>query len=116
MIAALEARAAGLCARAQIFNNLLAGLIVGIVVLPLAIAFAIAGGSRPEPELYTAIIAGSITSLFSGIPRTLPAFAFPRSVWPRSAPAKFRFSPPVARGAGQRRGGVGADVRVDGVG
>ena len=66
MIAALEARAAGLWARAHIFNNLLAGLIVGIVALPLAMAFAIASGARPEQGLYTAIIAGGITSLCGG--------------------------------------------------
>ncbi len=44
----------------------LAGLVVGIVALPLAIAFAIASGVRPEQGLYTAIIAGFIISAFGG--------------------------------------------------
>lgn len=42
------------------------GVIVGIVALPLAIAFAIASGVKPEQGLYSAIIAGVIVSLFSG--------------------------------------------------
>jgi SulP family sulfate permease len=48
MIALLEAKAAGLWSRSQIRNNVLAGLVVGIVALPLAMAFAIASGARPE--------------------------------------------------------------------
>lgn len=44
----------------------MAGLIVGIVALPLAIAFAIASGVSPEKGLYTAIIAGFIISAFGG--------------------------------------------------
>jgi SulP family sulfate permease len=47
-------------------NDLIAGLITGIVALPLAIAFAIASGVGPEQGLYTAIIAGFIISFFSG--------------------------------------------------
>jgi SulP family sulfate permease len=47
-------------------NDLIAGLITGIVALPLAIAFAIASGVSPEQGLYTAIIAGFIISFFSG--------------------------------------------------
>ena len=47
-------------------NDLIAGLITGIVALPLAIAFAIASGVSPEQGLYTAIIAGFIVSFFSG--------------------------------------------------
>ena len=43
-----------------------AGIIVGIVALPLAIAFAIASGVKPEQGLYTAIIAGLLISLLSG--------------------------------------------------
>ena len=66
MIALLEAKAAGLFGRAHIANNVLAGLVVGIVALPLALAFAIASGARPEQGLYTAIVAGLITSLFGG--------------------------------------------------
>lgn len=47
-------------------KDLLAGFVVGIVALPLAIAFAIASGVKPEQGLYTAVIAGFIISLLSG--------------------------------------------------
>ncbi|MGN0728651.1 SulP family inorganic anion transporter [Treponema sp.] len=47
-------------------NDLTAGIIVGIVALPLAIAFAIASGVEPERGLFTAIIAGFFISLFGG--------------------------------------------------
>ena len=47
-------------------NDLIAGLITGIVALPLSIAFAIASGVKPEQGLYTAIVAGFLISLFSG--------------------------------------------------
>jgi SulP family sulfate permease len=66
MIALLEAKAAGLWSRSHIANNILAGLIVGIVALPLAMAFAIASGARPEQGIYTAIVASLLTSLFGG--------------------------------------------------
>jgi sulfate permease, SulP family len=66
MIALLEAKAAGLWSRKQIANNVLAGVVVGVVALPLAMAFAIASGARPEQGLYTAIVACLLTSLFGG--------------------------------------------------
>jgi sulfate permease, SulP family len=44
----------------------MAGCIVGVVAVPLAMAFAIASGARPEQGLYTAIVAGLCTSLFGG--------------------------------------------------
>jgi sulfate permease, SulP family len=66
MIAVLQAKAAGLWSRSQISNNVLAGVVVGIVALPLAMAFAIASGARPEQGLYTAIVAALLTSLFGG--------------------------------------------------
>ena len=47
-------------------NDLLAGLTVGVIALPLAIAFAIASHVRPEQGLYTAIIAGFVISLLGG--------------------------------------------------
>lgn len=50
----------------MLFKDLTAGVIVGIVALPLAIAFAIASGVTPEQGLYTAIIAGIIISALSG--------------------------------------------------
>ena len=43
-----------------------AGLTVGVVALPLAMAFAIASGLKPEAGLFTAIIAGLIISLLGG--------------------------------------------------
>lgn len=52
--------------RQQFGKDLLAGFIVGIVALPLAIAFAIASGVSPEKGLYTAIIAGFLVSLLGG--------------------------------------------------
>ena len=66
MIAILEAKRAGLLAKKHWFNNILAGLIVGVVALPLAMAFAIASGAKPEQGLYTAIVAGGLTSLLGG--------------------------------------------------
>lgn len=52
--------------RHQFSKDLMAGLIVGIVALPLAIAFAIASGVSPEKGLYTAVIAGFIISALGG--------------------------------------------------
>jgi SulP family sulfate permease len=66
MIALLETKAAGLWSRSQVRPNIIAGLIVGIVALPLAMAFAIASGARPEQGLYTAIVAATLTALFGG--------------------------------------------------
>jgi len=66
MIAFLEARRAGLFARGQWLPNVIAGVIVGVVALPLAMAFAIASGARPEQGLYTAIIGGACVSLLGG--------------------------------------------------
>ena len=66
MIALLEAHRAGLFRRAEIWRNLVAGVVVGIVALPLAMAFAIASGAKPEQGLYTAIVAGLATSFLGG--------------------------------------------------
>ncbi|MEO8342685.1 MAG: SulP family inorganic anion transporter [Gallionella sp.] len=66
MIAILEAKRAGLLSKDHWLNNVLAGVIVGVVALPLAMAFAIASGAKPEQGLYTAIVAGGLTSLFGG--------------------------------------------------
>lgn len=52
--------------RQQFTSDVLAGVIVGIVALPLAIAFAIASGVRPMHGLYTAIVAGFIISALGG--------------------------------------------------
>ena len=66
MIALLEAKRAGLFARAHLPRNFAAGLVVGVVALPLAMAFAIASGATPAQGLYTAIVAGLATSLLGG--------------------------------------------------
>ena len=52
--------------RRQLLRDALAGVVVGVVALPLAIAFAIASGVTPERGLWTAIIAGLIVSLLGG--------------------------------------------------
>jgi len=66
MIAFLEARQAGLFRKEHISQNLLAGVVVGVVALPLAMAFAIASGAKPEQGIYTSIVAGLLISLFGG--------------------------------------------------
>ena len=52
--------------RKQFTTDLLAGIIVGIVALPLAIAFGIASGVTPEKGIITAIVAGLIVSVLGG--------------------------------------------------
>jgi SulP family sulfate permease len=66
MIALKQAKLDGLWSRQHIRPNLVAGLVVGVVALPLAMAFAIASGARPEQGLYTAIVASVLTALFGG--------------------------------------------------
>jgi SulP family sulfate permease len=52
--------------RQQLLTDVGAGITVGIVALPLALAFAIASGLRPEQGLATAIVAGLLISLLGG--------------------------------------------------
>jgi SulP family sulfate permease len=52
--------------REKFFADLMAGVIVGIVALPLAIAFGIASGVSPEKGLFTAILAGFVISFLGG--------------------------------------------------
>ncbi|UXY15940.1 SulP family inorganic anion transporter [Chitiniphilus purpureus] len=66
MIALLEAHRAGLLKRQHWLPNIVSGAIVGVVALPLAMAFAIASGAKPEQGLYTAIVAGLLVSVFGG--------------------------------------------------
>jgi len=66
MIAAVEAWRAGLFKRGHWLPNIVAGAIVGVVALPLAMAFAIASGVKPEQGLYTSIIAGIAVALLGG--------------------------------------------------
>ena len=52
--------------RKKFQKDLVSGLIVGIVAIPLGMAFAIASGVKPEYGLYTTIVAGILISLFGG--------------------------------------------------
>lgn len=52
--------------RKQFSKDLFAGIIVGIVALPLAIAFAVASGVSPEKGIITAVVAGFIISFLGG--------------------------------------------------
>ncbi|MBV6273136.1 STAS domain-containing protein [Alcaligenaceae bacterium CGII-47] len=61
-----EAWRAGLLAPQHWLSNIIAGVIVGVVALPLAMAFAIASGVKPEQGIYTAIIAGLAVSVLGG--------------------------------------------------
>jgi sulfate permease, SulP family len=66
MIALLEAHRAGLLGRKHWLPNIVSGVIVGVVALPLAMAFAIASGAKPEQGLYTAIVAGFLVASLGG--------------------------------------------------
>jgi sulfate permease, SulP family len=52
--------------RSDLSADLIAGLTVGLVALPLAMAFAISSGVKPEAGIYTAIVAGAIVSALGG--------------------------------------------------
>ena len=62
----IESYRAGLFQKQHWLPNIISGMIVGVVALPLAMAFAIASGAKPEQGLYTAIVAGLLVSLFGG--------------------------------------------------
>lgn len=66
MLAIVEAYHAGLLKAKNWWPNLIAGLIVAIIALPLAMAFAIASGVKPEQGLYTAVVAALIVGIFGG--------------------------------------------------
>src|SRR5271165_3660879 len=67
--------------------DLLAGLVVGVVALPLSMALAIASGVPPQHGLYTAIIAGGLIALVGGSPTQVsgPTAAFVVVLVPISA-------------------------------
>jgi sulfate permease, SulP family len=52
--------------RQRLFADIIAGVTVGLVALPLAMAFAISSGAAPEAGIYTAIIAGIVVSALGG--------------------------------------------------
>ena len=64
--------------RQRLLRDVGAGITVGIVALPLAMAFAIASGLKPEAGLFTAILAGFLISVLGGSPVQIggPAGAF----------------------------------------
>ena len=64
--------------RARLVKDVVAGMTVGVVALPLAMAFAMASGLTPQAGLYTAIIAGFLISALGGSPVQIggPAGAF----------------------------------------
>lgn len=62
----IESYRAGLFQKKYWLQNIVSGLIVGVVALPLAMAFAIASGAKPEQGLYTAIVAGLVVSIMGG--------------------------------------------------
>ncbi|SES86875.1 SulP family inorganic anion transporter [Thorsellia anophelis] len=66
MIAIVQAYKKGFLAKRFFIKNLIAGLVVGIIALPLAMAFAIASGAKPEQGIYTAIVAGMTVSILGG--------------------------------------------------
>lgn len=66
MLAIIDAHKAGLLKSKFWIPNLISGLIVGVVALPLAMAFAIASGVKPEQGLYTAIVAAFTVGVFGG--------------------------------------------------
>ncbi|MEG6520834.1 SulP family inorganic anion transporter [Desulfotomaculum sp. 1211_IL3151] len=47
-------------------KDIISGIIVGVVAIPLALAFAIASGVKPEYGIYTSIIAGALVGIFGG--------------------------------------------------
>src|SRR5688572_32227942 len=52
--------------RGKAIADLIAGVTVGLVALPLALAFAISSGLPPQAGIYTAVIAGGLISLLGG--------------------------------------------------
>src|SRR5258707_2311855 len=52
--------------RHKFLSDIIAGITVGLVALPLAMAFAISSGVSPEAGLYTAVVAGFLISALGG--------------------------------------------------
>jgi SulP family sulfate permease len=68
----------------KFFRDLTAGLTVGVVALPLAMAFAVASGLKPEAGIFTAIIAGFLfrSADRPGLLLSLCTASSKNTVWP----------------------------------
>ncbi|NTU70856.1 MAG: STAS domain-containing protein [Coriobacteriia bacterium] len=66
MPAFIEAWRSGALTSDSALRNIAAGIVVGVVALPLAMAFAIASGAAPVQGLYTALVAGLVVTLIGG--------------------------------------------------
>lgn len=66
MLVVREAYRNGLFSSKNCLANILPGIVVGVVALPLAMAFSIASGVAPECGLYTSIVAGFFVSVMGG--------------------------------------------------
>src|SRR3990167_7435470 len=66
MIAIIETFKAGLFRSNNWIPNIIAGITVGVIALPLSMAFGIASGAKPEQGIYTAVISGVLVGLFGG--------------------------------------------------
>src|SRR2546426_2106727 len=88
--------------RERFVKDAASGMTVGIVALPLAMAFAIASGLKPEAGIWTAIIAGSLISALGGSAVQIggPAGGLLGvffNIFSRHWPGQFLVSPPRAR-------------------
>lgn len=66
MFSALRKSLASKITLSDIQENILSGLAVGVIALPLSMALAIASGVPPQHGLYTAIVAGIVIALSGG--------------------------------------------------
>jgi carbonic anhydrase len=75
-----------------LMDDLLAGVIVACVALPLSLAIALASGVEPEVGLVTAIVAGIICALFGGVPLAVSGPAAAMAVLVAAIVQKYGFS------------------------
>ncbi|MBK7579264.1 MAG: C4-dicarboxylic acid transporter DauA [Myxococcales bacterium] len=85
--AALRERLRAGYGRRDLTRDILAGLVVGVVALPLSMALSVASGAPPQNGLYTAIVAGAVIALLGGSPVQVsgPTAAFVVLLTPVSA-------------------------------
>lgn len=84
--------------RKALTADVLAGLVVGIVAIPLSMALAIAVDAPPQNGLYTAVVAGAVVAVLGGSKFRSPARRR------RSSSSSRRSSPSTASAACSRRG------------